>query len=201
MTRTSFRLPGPAIRLSLRTDIRRVSLLLIGSLLITALVALVLHVPSGATGSHLHRAGPPPATAEAALDGSSGAAGPHIHNAVLPAAAMEAAPAALATGRVDSFGQRRGDLPRRTAEPAMCWTEAPPRSGTAAGPGAGVPLPHTITIDTKATRSIAGFRYLPRARQVTGGSAVSRSGSALMAPRGAPRWLTEPCRTAARRRR
>ena len=34
------------------------------------------------------------------------------------------------------------------------------------------PLPHTITIDTKAARSIAGFRYLPRS-----GSGNGRVGS------------------------
>ena len=35
-------------------------------------------------------------------------------------------------------------------------------------PAPAAPLPHTITIDTKATRSIGGFRYLPRADNQNG---------------------------------
>ncbi|WP_427135834.1 galactose oxidase-like domain-containing protein [Pseudarthrobacter sp. S9] len=35
-------------------------------------------------------------------------------------------------------------------------------------PAPAAPLPHTITIDTKATRSISGFRYLPRSEGTNG---------------------------------
>ncbi len=59
-------------------------------------------------------------------------------------------------------------------------------------PAPEAPLPHTITIDTKAARSIAGFRYLPRSDGTNGRvgsysrSRVSDDGTTWSASRAAP---------------
>jgi galactose oxidase len=182
----SSRLPRPAILLTLRTDIRRVSLLLIGSLLITALVALVLHVPSGVTGSHSHSAAPP-AAAEATLDGLSGVDGPHIHNAALPAAATEAAPLPLSrTGWTASASDEETTRVNGQASNVLDGS-ATTMWHSRWYPAPASPLPHTITIDTKAVRSIGGLRYLPRSDSKNGrvGSfeiRVSTNGTTWSAP-------------------
>ncbi|MBT2594584.1 discoidin domain-containing protein [Arthrobacter sp. ISL-72] len=118
------------------------SVVLVGLLLITGYVTVTRHHPSSAHGQHRHIS-------------------------VLPAAAMAAAPAPL---------------------PRLGWTASASDEETSGGNGrvsnvldgnAGtiwhskwtapaVPLPHTITIDTKATQSISGFRYLPRSDHVNG---------------------------------
>ena len=134
---------------------------------------------SGAGGPHLH--------AGAVRVDSAGAAGSHIHTAALQAAAVEAAPAPLP----------------RTGWTAMASDEEVTRTngraanvldGNAAtmwhsrwSPAPAAPLPHSITIDTKAARSISGFSYLPRSDLPNGriGSfeiRVSTNGTTWSAP-------------------
>ena len=135
---------------------------LVGCLLITGVVVVAPYgSPGAAFRSHVHGQGQPAAATEAAPFGSSGTAGPHDHIQTLPAAAMEAAPAAMSrTGWTASASDEEvtgengpaGNVLDGSA--ATIW-----HSSSSPSPG---PLPHTITIDTKETQSIAGFRYLPR---------------------------------------
>jgi galactose oxidase len=86
----------------------------------------------------------------------------HLHSAALPAAAVEAATAPLPrTGWTASASDEEVASTNRRAANVL--------DGNAAtiwhsrwSPAPGAPLPHSITIDTKATRSISGFSYLPR---------------------------------------
>ncbi|WP_456505128.1 discoidin domain-containing protein [Arthrobacter sp. UYCu723] len=137
------------------------------------------HDSSSAAGSHLH--------AGSVTYDSAGAAGSHIHNAVLPAAAMEAAPAALprtgwtATASDEEVTRTNGRAANvLDGNAATMW-----HSRWYPAPAA--PLPHSITIDTKATRSISGLRYLPRTDLANGrvGSfeiLVSTNGTTWSAP-------------------
>ncbi|WP_426978405.1 discoidin domain-containing protein [Pseudarthrobacter sp. O4] len=137
------------------------------------------HDSSSAAGSHLH--------AGSVTYDSAGAAGSHIHNAVLPAAAMEAAPAALprtgwtATASDEEVTRTNGRAANvLDGNAATMW-----HSRWYPAPAA--PLPHSITIDTKATRSISGLRYLPRTDLANGrvGSfeiRVSTNGTTWSAP-------------------
>ncbi|MET3923874.1 hypothetical protein ABIB26_004843, partial [Arthrobacter sp. UYEF20] len=121
---------------------------------------------SGPTGQHLHSPALPAAAAAAVAvavavavvpPDPSRVAGPHLHMpAVLPAAATEALPAALPrTGwtasasdeEVTRTNGRAGNVLDGSA--ATYW-----HSRWSPAPAA--PLPHSITIDTKATQSIAG---------------------------------------------
>ena len=138
-----------------------VAAVLVGCLLITGVVVVAPYgSPGAAFRSHVH--GLPAAAMETAQFGSAGAAGPHDHFQTLPAAAMEAAPAAMPrTGwtasasdeEVTGQNGRAGNV--LDGNVATIWHSE-------SSPAPGAPLPHTITIDTKETRSIAGFRYLPR---------------------------------------
>ncbi|WP_456505127.1 discoidin domain-containing protein [Arthrobacter sp. UYCu723] len=138
-------------------------------LLIMGYVAVAPQASSGATGQHVHSAALPAAAREVALQDSAGVAGPHLHiPAVLPAAATEALPASLPrTGwtasasdeEVTRTNGRAGNVLDGSA--ATMW-----HSRWSPAPAA--PLPHSITIDTKATRSISGFRYLPRSAGTNG---------------------------------
>ncbi|WP_264354767.1 discoidin domain-containing protein [Pseudarthrobacter sp. MM222] len=110
-----------------------------------------------------------------------------MHNAALTPAAMEAPPAPLPrTGWTASASDEEvagGD--GRAANvldgnAATMW-----HSRWSPAPAA--PLPHSITIDTKATRSISGLRYLPRTDLANGrvGSfdiRVSTNGTTWSAP-------------------
>ena len=137
-----------------------VAAVLVGCLLITGVVVVAPYgSPGAAFRSHVH--GLPAAATEAVPFGSSGTAGSHVHIQSLPAAAMEAAPAAMSrTGwtasasdeEVTGENGQAGNVLDGSA--ATIW-----HSVSSPSPGA---LPHTITIDTKETQSIAGFRYLPR---------------------------------------
>ncbi|MGY2745362.1 hypothetical protein ACVWZ8_002479 [Arthrobacter sp. UYCu723] len=133
----------------------------------------------GAAGSLLHRGAIP--------DDTAIEAGSHIHNAALPAAAMEAAPAALprtgwtATASDEEVTRTNGRASNvLDGSAATMW-----HSRWSPAPAA--PLAHSITIDTKATRSISGLRYLPRTDLANGrvGSfeiLVSADGTTWSAP-------------------
>ncbi|GAA2136730.1 hypothetical protein GCM10009825_22230 [Arthrobacter humicola] len=188
MIRPRRRLSIPRV---LREHIRRLFLVLVGSVLMMAFVALALHVPAGTTGSHLHSAG---LLATAATpDSSTDLAGTHIHNAVLPTAALAAAPAPLprtgwtATASDEEVLGENGKASNvLDGSAATIW-----HSRWSPAPSA--PLPHTITIDTKATQSISGLRYLPRSDLPNGrvGSfeiAVSTNGTTWSAPVARGTW-------------
>ena len=159
--------------------VRRWSALLIGSLLIVGYGAVALPGLSRSADAHAH----------GAASAASGSAGPHIHTAALPAVA--ALPAAAVEAALIPLS--------RTGWTATASDEETSRVNGRAGnvldgksstmwhsrwsPAPAAPLPHTITIDTKATRSIGGLRYLPRADGTNGrvGSfeiRVSTNGSA-----------------------
>ncbi|CAH0304635.1 Sialidase [Arthrobacter sp. Bi26] len=131
-----------------------------------AFVALVLHIPAGAAGSHVHSAGLP-ATA-ATLDSSTDVTGTHIHNTVLPAAALEAAPAPLPrTGWTASASDEETIRVNGQASNVLDGS-ATTMWHSRWYPAPAAALPHTITIDTKATRSIGGLRYIPRSDGANG---------------------------------
>ncbi|GIU57077.1 hypothetical protein NicSoilC12_28260 [Arthrobacter sp. NicSoilC12] len=149
-----------------RANIRRVFFVLVESVLMMALLALALHAPAGATGSHLHSAGLP-ATA-GIPDSSADVTGTHIHNAALPAAVTEAAPAALPrTGWTASASDEESVRVNGQASNVLDGS-ATTMWHSRWYPAPAAPLPHSITIDTKATRSIGGLRYLPRSVGVNG---------------------------------
>ncbi|SDP52846.1 galactose oxidase [Arthrobacter sp. ok909] len=175
----------------LLADIRRLFLVLVGSVLMMALAALALHVPAGKASSHDHSVGL--TATQAAPDSSQDATGTHIHNAVLPAAAMLAAPVPLSrTGWTatasdeETLGEDGKASNVLDGSAATIW-----HSRWSPAPSA--PLPHTITIDTKATQSISGLRYLPRSDLPNGrvGSfaiTVSTNGSTWSAPVARGTW-------------
>ncbi|HEX9227353.1 MAG TPA: discoidin domain-containing protein [Arthrobacter sp.] len=129
---------------------------LVGFLLVAGYGAVALPKSFGSAGLHAHNSGP------AAGQASSSLVGPHIHNAARPAAATEAVPVLLSrtgwtatasdaeTSRVNGRASNVLDGKSSTMWHSR-WSPAP-----------AAPLPHSITIDTKATRSIGGFRLLPR---------------------------------------
>jgi galactose oxidase len=128
---------------SKRQAIRHTSVVLIGLLLITGYVTVTWHPASKASGSQ------------------------HQHIAILPAAAMEAAPAPLprAGWTVSASDEET------TGENGRAINVLDGNAGTlwhSKWTAPAVPLPHTITIDTKMTQSISGFRYLPRASGANG---------------------------------
>ena len=128
---------------SKRQVIRHTSVVLVGLLLITGYVTVTWHPASKASGSH------------------------HQHIAILPAAAMEAAPAPLprAGWTVSASDEET------TGENGRAINVLDGNAGThwhSKWTAPAVPLPHTITIDTKMTQSISGFRYLPRASGANG---------------------------------
>ncbi|MBN3498321.1 discoidin domain-containing protein [Arthrobacter pascens] len=93
---------------------------------------------------------------------SSTANGTHEHNPALPAAAMEPAPpplprdgwtVAASDEEVSGGSGRAANV--LDGDPVTFWQSK--------GSAPAVPLPHTLTIDTKVTQNITGFRYLPRA--------------------------------------
>jgi galactose oxidase len=148
---------------SRRLGLRQWTALLIGSLLIVGYGAVALPKSLASASAHAHGV-----AQAAAPQGASGVAGPHIHNAVLPAAAMEAAPlplprtgwtASASDEEVAAADNRAGNVLDGNA--ATMW-----HSRWSSVPAA--PLPHSITIDTKAAQSIAGLRYLPRAAGTNG---------------------------------
>ncbi|WP_426978402.1 discoidin domain-containing protein [Pseudarthrobacter sp. O4] len=156
-------------------------------LLIMGYVATAPQTSSGAAGSHVHSAALP------APQDSAGVAGPHLHvPEVLPAAATEALPAPMPrTGWTASSSDEEisGQNGRASnvldGDAATFW-----HSKWTAPAG---PLPHTITIDTKATQSISGFRYLPRSTTANGrvGSfeiLVSTDGTTWSAPVAQGTW-------------
>ncbi|MFM9429889.1 discoidin domain-containing protein [Arthrobacter sp. MP_2.3] len=148
--------PGARLRCVRQYGIRQVTAFLVGSLLVVGYGTLALPKSFGVARAHDH------GLVQAAPQEVSALAGPHIHSAILPAAATEAAPLPLSRvgwtasasdeevtsqdgrasnvldGNTDTFWHSR-------------WLPAP-----------AAPLPHSITIDTKAIRSIGGLRYLPR---------------------------------------
>ena len=92
---------------------------------------------------------------------SSSATGAHQHVPVLPAVAAETAPDPLhRTGWTVSASDEEVSSENGQAvnvldgDPATFW------HSRTTEPAA--PVPHTITIDTKVTQTISGFRYLPR---------------------------------------
>ncbi|WP_264354766.1 discoidin domain-containing protein [Pseudarthrobacter sp. MM222] len=123
----------------------------------------------------------------------AGAAGSHIHSAALPAAAMEAAALPLprtgwtATASDEEVARTNGRADNvLDGNAATMW-----HSRWSPAPAA--PLPHSITIDTKATRSISGLRYLPRNDLANGriGSfeiRVSTNGTTWTAPVARGTW-------------
>lgn len=145
---------GPVILVRRPLGFSLSSAFLVVLLVIVAEVVSAPRNSSGAAGSHLH--------AGAATYDPSGAAGLHLHSAALPAAAVEAATAPLPrTGWTASASDEEVASTNRRAANVL--------DGNAAtiwhsrwSPAPGAPLPHSITIDTKATRSISGFSYLPR---------------------------------------
>ena len=194
-------LPDPAVLSALLPGIRRASAVLVGFLLIMGYGAVAPHDSSSAIGPHVHGAVAPHDSSGAAgldlhavlaLQDSSSATGSHVHMAALPAAAMAAAPAPLPrTGWTASASDEEinGENGRASnvldGNAATIWHSR--------WSPASAPLPHTITIDTKATRSISGFRYLPRADLPNGrvGSfeiAVSTDGTTWSTPVARGTW-------------
>lgn len=115
---------------------------------------------ASSAGSHLHK--------EAVTDDAAGAARLHVHSAALPAAVLAAAPVALSrTGWTASASDeevigangRAGNVLDGSA--TTFWHSR-------YSPAPAAPLPHAITIDTKATRGISGLRYLPRPDVLSG---------------------------------
>ena len=161
-------------------------LVLVESVLMTALVALALHVPAGATGSHLHSAGLPATAAtleqlhgrgRTARFRQRGAAGRRDGGGPLPLSrtGWTASASDEETTRVSGQASNVLDGSATTMWHSR-WYPAPAAA-----------LPHTITIDTKATRSIGGLRYLPRSDGKNGrvGSfeiRVSTNGTTWSAP-------------------
>ncbi|WCI08738.1 hypothetical protein PJ267_01000 [Arthrobacter sp. OVS8] len=142
---------------------------LAGFLLVAGYGAVALPKSFGSAGLHAHNSG------LAAGQGSSSLVGPHIHNAAQPAAATEAVPVLLSrtgwtatasdaeTARINGRASNVLDGKSSTMWHSR-WSPAP-----------AAPLPHSITIDTKATRSIGDsvFSRGPTARTVAWGPSKS----------------------------
>jgi galactose oxidase len=114
-------------------------------------------------------------------------AGSHIHEAALPPAATEAAPGPLPrTGWTATASDEEGTSTSGRAGNVLDGNTAT-MWHSRWSPAPAAPLPHSITIDTKATRSISGLRYLPRTDLANGriGSfeiRVSTNGTTWSAP-------------------
>ncbi|CAI3802409.1 discoidin domain-containing protein [Pseudarthrobacter sp. MM222] len=179
------RLPRRALLLALHAGVHRAAAVLVGLALILGYGVVAPHESSSATGSHRHTAAAP----HEALN----AAAAHVHTAVLPDAAIEAAPAPLprtgwtATASDEDVAGGDGRAANvLDGNAATMW-----HSRWSPAPAA--PLPHSITIDTKATRSISGLRYLPRNDLANGriGSfdiRVSTNGTTWSAPVAQGTW-------------
>ncbi|MDQ0074856.1 discoidin domain-containing protein [Arthrobacter oryzae] len=128
---------------SKRQAIRHTSVVLVGLLLITGYVTVTRHHPSKATGSH------------------------HGHITMLPAAAMAMAVAPLPRmGWTASASDEETSGENGRASNVLDGNAATHWHSKWTAPA--VPLPHTITIDTKVTQSISGYRYLPRSSGANG---------------------------------
>src|SRR5687768_7702093 len=93
-------------------------------------------------------------------DASSAPPGPHEHIPVLPASAAEPAPPPLprdgwtvSASDEEISGESAGAANVLDGDTGTFWHSK--KNSPAA------PMPHTLTIDTKVTQSISGFRYLP----------------------------------------
>jgi galactose oxidase len=117
--------------------IRHMSVVLVGLLLVTGYLTVTGHHSSSATGSH------------------------HGHITMLPAAAVAAAPAPLSRiGWTASASDEETSGENGRASNVLDGNAGTIWHSKWTAPA--VPLPHTITIDTKVTQKISGFRYLPR---------------------------------------
>ncbi|WP_307073320.1 galactose oxidase-like domain-containing protein [Arthrobacter pascens] len=123
---------------------------------------------------------------------SSSAAGSHRHITMLPAEAMAPAPPpSLRTGWTVSASDE--EISGENGQAANVLDGNAASFWQSKGPSPAVPLPHTITIDTKETHSISGFRYLPRSDVPNGrvGSfeiLVSTNGTTWTAPVARGTW-------------
>lgn len=92
---------------------------------------------------------------------SPSADGSHVHiPAVLPAAAMEPAPDPLQrAGWTVSASDE--EVPGEIGHAAYVLDGDPATFWHSKKTAPAAPLPHTLTIDTKTTQTISGFRYLP----------------------------------------
>lgn len=148
--------------------IRHTAVVLVGLLLITGYVTVTWHHSASATGSH------------------------HGHITMLPAAAMAAGPAPLSrTGWTASASDEETSGENGRASNVLDGNAGAIWHSKWTAPA--VPLPHTITIDTKVTQSISGFRYLPRSSGANGriGSfeiLVSTNGTTLGTPVASGTW-------------